>query len=167
MFGFARLYAGDINGSLFDFFRNTGLDANTRQNNIQGTPRGERNQHQFGGTIGAPLRKDKDFLFFSFEGWQERVPFPVVASAPPAALRDGSGFSQFGQKIYDPLTSRLCRDGIDASPCTTGGQYIRNAFPSNIIPANRIHPIGKRILDLYPLPNQLTALTLTQNYFAS
>lgn len=156
-----------IHGSLFDFFRNTVFDANTTQNNQQGAGRGKRNQHQFGGTVGFPIRKDKDFLFFSFEGWREVVPFPVVSNAPPAVLRNGDGYTFFGAKIYDPLTSRLCTAGVDAATCLSGGLYIRTPFPDNRIPAARISPIGKRILDLYPLPNQLGSPTLTQNFFAT
>lgn len=156
-----------IHGSVFDFWRNTILDANTRQNNMQGAGRGKRNQHQFGGTIGMPIRKDKDFIFFSFEGWREVVPFPVVSSAPPAEMRDGGGFTSFNQRIYDPATSRLCTSGVDVPSCLSGGLYVRDQFPNNTIPRERISPIGKRILDLYPLPNQLGTRTLTQNFFAT
>ncbi|MBI1897256.1 MAG: TonB-dependent receptor [Acidobacteria bacterium] len=156
-----------VHGSVFDFWRNTILDANNTQNNRQGAGRGKRNQHQFGGAVGLPIRKDKDFLFFSFEGWREIVPFPVVSSAPPAAMRTGDGFTLFGQRIYDPLTSRTCVAGVDAPSCLANGQYIRAPFPENRIPASRIHPVGKRILDLYPLPNQVGRLTLNQNFFAT
>ncbi|MGH9660790.1 MAG: carboxypeptidase regulatory-like domain-containing protein, partial [Bryobacteraceae bacterium] len=156
-----------IHGSLFDFWRNSLIDANATQNNRQGAPRGKRNQHQFGGVIGLPLRKDKDFLFFSFEGWREIVPFPVVASAIPAEMRNGDGFTMYNQRIYDPLTSRLCRPGIDLPTCVSGGLYLRDPFPGNRLPASRISPIGKRIADLYPQPNQVGRTTVNQNFFAT
>src|SRR5262245_9189598 len=102
----------DWHGSLFDFWRNRILDANTRQNNASGQKRGFRNQHQFGGVIGGPIRKNKDFVMFSFEGFRERVPFPSVTSVPPMEIREGD-FSKFipqGQsstiKVFDPLTSK-------------------------------------------------------------
>ncbi|MBI1787485.1 MAG: TonB-dependent receptor, partial [Acidobacteria bacterium] len=154
----------DIHGSLFDFWRNTIFDANATQNNRQGAPRGKRNQHQFGGTIGLPIRKDKDFLFFSFEGWREVVPFPVVSSTLPASLRNGDNFTQFNQRIYDPLTSRLCDP---TENCLAGGLYRRDPFPGNRIPASRINPIGKKIVDLFPLPNQVGTATINQNFFAT
>ncbi len=157
----------DLHGSVFDFWRNTIFDANATQNNRQGAGRGKRNQHQFGGTVGFPIRKDKDFLFYSFEGWREVVPFPVVSGTIPAEMRSGDGFAQFNQKIYDPLTSRLCRPGVDAPTCLAGGLFIRDPFPDNKIPAARISPIGKRIVDLYPLPNQVGRPTINQNFFAT
>src|SRR5438876_1091682 len=161
-----RAGANDWHGSLFDFWRNTVLDANTRQNNIVAASRGKRNQHQFGGTVGGAVRKNKDFVFFSFEGWQERVPFPTVTDAIPLELRNGAGFSRFNQTIYDPLTSRLCVSGADANPCVTGGQFIRNPFPSNVLPGSRISPIARTIVGYYPGPNG-PSVTYNQNYFGS
>jgi len=157
----------DWHGSLFDFWRNKVLDANNTQNNRVGSGRGKRNQHQFGGVIGGPIRKDKDFILFSFEGWRERVPFPTVTSTIPGEMRSGGGFSQFNQNIFDPLTSRLCVNNVDASPCRAGGLYIRSAFPGNVIPASRISPIARNIVNLYPLPNNTGASTINQNYFGT
>src|SRR6266849_225868 len=153
-------------GSLFDFWRNTVLDANSRQNNIVAASRGKRNQHQFGGTVGGAVRKNKDFVFFSFEGWQERVPFPTVTDTVPLELRNGANFSRFNQTIYDPLTSRLCVSGVDANPCVSGGQFIRNPFPGNVLPGSRVSPIARTILGYYPGPNG-PSVTYNQNYFGS
>ena len=147
----------DWHGTLFDFWRNRILDANTRQNNALGVGRGFRNQHQFGGTFGGPIRKNTDFIFFSFEGWRERVPFPSNVSVPPMEIRQGD-FSTFvpqGQtgviKIFDPMTSRPCTDpGMN---CRSGGLFRREQFPGNRIPASRISPIGQAILKYYPTPN--------------
>ena len=143
-------------GSVFEFWRNRILDANTRQNNALGVERGFRNQHQFGGVIGGPIRKDKDFVFFSFEGWRERVPFPSNVSVPPMEIRDGNfNFQPAGQtgpiRVYDPMTSRPCTDpGTD---CRAGGVFVRQPFPNNVLPASRISPIGRAILSYYPAPN--------------
>jgi len=137
-------------GDLFEYFRNSVLDANTFQNNAQGQPRGIHNQHQFGGIVGGPVRKDKDFLFFSFEGWREVVPFPFVGSTPPMDIRDGQHFSTYGVNIFDPLTTRRC---TPTDNCPTGVQYVRALFAGNVIPKDRISPIGVNILNLYPAPN--------------
>jgi carboxypeptidase family protein/TonB-dependent receptor-like protein len=144
-------------GTLFDFWRNRVLDANTRQNNALGVGRGFRNQHQFGGTVGGPIRTDKDFVFFSFEGWRELVPFPSNVSVPPMEIRNGdfSSFVPQGQtgviRIYDPLTSEACTN--PALACRAGGLYKRQPFPGNRVPASRISPIGRAILNYYPAPN--------------
>lgn len=143
-------------GSVFEFWRNRILDANTRQNNALGVGRGFRNQHQWGGVIGGPIRKDKDFIFFSFEGWRERVPFPSNVSVPPMEIRGGDfNFTPQGQigpiQIYDPLTSIPCTE--PGTNCRAGGVYVRQPFPGNRIPASRISPIGRAILGFYPAPN--------------
>src|SRR5207237_68786 len=105
--------------------------------------------NQISGTIGGPIRKDKDFLFFSMEMWRERTPFAVVASVPPADLRSGQAFSNYNMLVYDPLTSHVCNAQADkVSSCSS--TYIRNAFPNNVIPASRISPIARQILNVYP-----------------
>lgn len=153
-------------GSVFNFWRNRILDANTRQNNASNQARGFRNQHQYGGVIGGPVRKDRDFVFFSFEGWQERVPFPSVATVPPPAIRGGdfSRYVPLGQpgviRVYDPLTSTPCGGGVS---CISGGVYKRSPFPGNVIPGSRQSVIGRNILGFYPAPN-FNVESFQQNY---
>ncbi len=137
-------------GDVFDYWRNRILDANTFQNNAGAKPRGFHNQHQFGGVAGGPIRKNKDFLFFSQESWREVVPFPLVTSVPPALIRDGQHFTDFGVSVFDPLTTRLC---TAADKCPSGVQNVRDPFPNNRIPASRISPIGQNILALFPAAN--------------
>lgn len=152
-------------GSVFDFWRNRVLDANTRQNNASGQKRGFRNQHQFGGVIGGPIRKDRDFVFFSFEGFRERVPFPSVATVPPSEIRNGNfNLIPTGQTspilVFDPATSKPCGGAIT---CPSGRVYVRDPFPGNVIPLSRQSPIGRAILSYYPAPN-FNPQALSQNY---
>lgn len=156
----------EVHGSMFNFWRNRVLDANTRQNNALGVGRGFRNQHQFGGTLGFAVRKNKDFVFFSFEGWREVVPFPSNVSVPPMEIRQGN-FGTFvpqGQtgpiQIYDPMTSQVCGGSVT---CLAGGVYRRDPFPGNVIPASRINPIGRAVLNYYPNPN-FQAQSLVNNF---
>ena len=139
-------------GTLFEFLRNSLLDANYTQNNQVGAPRGKHITNQFGGTLGTAVRRDRDFVFFSFEGFRERVPFPVVASVPPLDLRDGQHFTAYGMTVNDPLTGHMCVNKVDVSG-TCASTYIRNPFPGNVIPASRISPIARTILGYYPAPN--------------
>lgn len=151
----------DIHGSLFEFWRNRVLDANAFQNNAAGSPKGFRNQHQYGGVVGGPIRKNKDFFFFSFEGWQERTPFPVVSNVPPSGLRNGDGWTQFGIRVFDPSTATTCTAALN---CITGGVFVRQPFPGNVIPASRISPVGKAILNVYPRENFVGPNPLAQNF---
>ena len=156
--------SNEWHGSVFEYFRNTVLDANTTQNNRVGQPRSAHHQNQFGGVVGGPIRKDKDFVFFSFEGWRETIPFSVINNVPPTALRDGQHFSQYGYKIYDPMTTHAC--GAAGEPCSQSAYY-RNPFPGNVIPASRINPIGAKILALWPSANGPNPDAVAQNYYAT
>jgi len=154
-------------GDVFDFWRNRILDTNWFQSNYASQTKGYHNQHQFGGVVQGPLRKDQDFVMFSFEGWQEIVPFPPTGSnTPNMALRDGQRFSDFGITIYDPLTTHDCTAGSGAAstePCSGsyGSPYWRSPFPGNVLPKNRISPIGQKILSYYPAE---TVNSVTNNF---
>jgi hypothetical protein len=152
-------------GAAYEFLHNARLDANSSQNNSLGAPRGKHNTDQFGGTLGGPVRAGKDFTFFSFEGFKETAPYPVVSDTPPMDLRSGHGFFNYGIRIYDPLTTRTCRPGVDTpaeTPCFS--TYIRSPFPRDVIPESRISAVGQNVLALYPAPN---GGGLTQNYTAA
>jgi hypothetical protein len=149
-----RAGTNNWHGDVYDYFRNRVLDANNFANNYAGVGKGRHNQNQFGGVFGGPIRKDKDFLFASFEGWQEIVPFPGSGvTAVPLDIRDGQHFSEYGMVEYDPLTTHPC--GASTEPCSgsTGSTYWRNPFPGDVIPKSRISPVAQKILSYLPAPN--------------
>jgi hypothetical protein len=151
-------------GQLFEYFHNSVLDANTTQNNQAGAGKGRHSTNQFGATIGGPIRKDRDWIFASFEGFREIVPDPIVLDAPPVDLRNGL-FSRYSLRVYDPLSARPCVAGVDtAKGVACLSSYIRTQFPRNLVPASRVSPIGQSILALYPAT---TVAGLTANYIAS
>jgi hypothetical protein len=112
----------------------------------------------FGGTLGGPMRKDRVFFFGSYEGYKQTRSLFAFFNVPDAALRNGD-FSNARnangslQIIYDPATG---------NPDGTG----RLPFPNNQIPLNRINPIIRQLLALYPLPNTggIGAGGFTRNY---
>jgi hypothetical protein len=147
-----------FHGTIYDFWRNTVLDANSYSNGQAGIPKPFHNQHQFGGTVGGPVIRKSTLFFFSYEGWREATPNGVnTTTITPDLLpgADGSvnltGYLAGTGKtaIYDPLTTRCTVPG--QNPCS---QYVRDPFPGNVIPANRISPIGLNLLKLLPLANQ-------------
>lgn len=85
-------------GSLFYFGRNEALDANDWFLNNNGKPKNELRRHQYGGTIGGWLIKDKTFWFFNFEGFRQINPSPQLSKIPTLAQR--------GQ-VTDPVSLRL------------------------------------------------------------
>jgi hypothetical protein len=143
----------DWHGDVYDYWRYYAFDANSFNNNINGTPKGYHNQNQFGGVLGGPIRKNTDFIFASYEGWQEVLPFPTTTTTVPMDMRTGD-FSNpaYGMTIYDPLTVHPC--GAAAEPCSQS-TYWEYPFPGDKIPANRISPVGKAILSYLPAPNAI------------
>ena len=85
-----------FHGTLFEYFRNNVLDARDWFVNFNGLAKPEERQNDFGGVFGGPVRKDRTFFFFSYEGLRLRQPstqetaVPDVASRQPGPGRDAS-----------------------------------------------------------------------------
>ena len=76
-----------VHGDLFEYLRNSALDARNFFDDTIGAPPFKRNQ--FGGALGGPLKKDKMFLFGNYEGFRERLAVSSVAIVPNAQARQG------------------------------------------------------------------------------
>ncbi|MSV31775.1 MAG: hypothetical protein EXQ57_04575 [Bryobacterales bacterium] len=61
-----------FHGTLFEFFRNNALNANSYFFNSTGQARPVLKQNQFGGNIGGPVVRNKTFFFFSYQGTRQR-----------------------------------------------------------------------------------------------
>jgi hypothetical protein len=139
-----------FHGSLFEYLRNDKLNANEFFANKAGAARPTVKVNQFGGTLGGPVLKDKLFFFANYEGFRERRASSRTITSPTALERDGD-FSQTRAAngtviaIYDPLTTRA----DESRP----GSYVRDQFPNNRIPSNRISAIARNALGYYPMPN--------------
>ncbi|MET0554607.1 MAG: carboxypeptidase-like regulatory domain-containing protein, partial [Vicinamibacteria bacterium] len=59
-------------GSVFEFLRDDRFDANNFFNNRAGRPKPDFRQHQFGATLGGPIRKDQTFFFGSYQGFRTK-----------------------------------------------------------------------------------------------
>jgi hypothetical protein len=166
-----------FHGAGYEFLRRYQLDANDTASNRAGRPRysvepgsgrnlGGHLLDDYGGTITGPLwlpgsvfgplgydARNKTFFMFTFQGYRESAPSVGVTNTPTALERAGD-FSQSAFKVYDPLTTRL-NPAFDPSRASSAGnpQYLRNQFPGNVIPANRINPISAALVNSLPLPN--------------
>src|SRR5436190_7683057 len=76
----------DFHGSAFEYFRNDKLDAANFFDNIIGQ-KSKLRLNQFGGSIGGPIRKDKAFFFFSYEGYRLRGGINSIEAVPGLASR--------------------------------------------------------------------------------
>jgi Carboxypeptidase regulatory-like domain len=154
----------DYHGDLYDYFENGALNANNFENNLNGVPRQDIHQQQYGGTLGGPIKKDKLFFFGSFEGYWENIPFTTLTSVPTLAMRSGD-FSQSGYQIYDPATTVCTAAGGEIGNCP-GNAYSRSEFQNDTIPSGDISPIGAALVGLYPTPNINTASPIN-NFIAN
>jgi hypothetical protein len=85
-----RSGTNQFHGSLFDYFRNTVLDATDWFANAQSLPKPAEQQNDFGGTVGGPIIKDKTFFFFSYEGLRLRQPQTILSTVPDMAARQAA-----------------------------------------------------------------------------
>src|SRR5205809_689896 len=76
-----------LHGSAFEYLRNSAFDARNFFDQTDGAPPFKRNQ--FGGSLGGPLKKDKMFLFGTYEGFQERLSRSSASVVPGAFARQG------------------------------------------------------------------------------
>ena len=84
-----RSGTNQFHGSVYEFFRNSVMDANDWFNNKNGNPIAALKRNDFGGSVGGPIRKDKTFFFFDYEGIRERDATNATAGVPTAAERTG------------------------------------------------------------------------------
>jgi len=136
--------ANRFHGSLFEFLRDDAFDSHNYFA-PKNKPVPPLQQNQFGGTFGGPLRTDRSFFFFSFEGLRMDRSLTNTFSVPTDALRAGN-FAGLAP-VCDPLT-------IDPA---TGGC---TPFANNQIPSGRIDPIAAAFLQQIP---RATSGGLSQN----
>src|SRR5713226_5356172 len=82
-----RSGTNDFHGTLFEYFRNSTLDARDWFVNFNGLAKPAERQNDFGGVLGGPVRKDKTFFFFSYEGLRLRQPAIQQTAVPDAESR--------------------------------------------------------------------------------
>ncbi|HMJ84315.1 MAG TPA: TonB-dependent receptor, partial [Vicinamibacterales bacterium] len=135
-------------GAGFEYFRNKALDAKA----FFATTKPDDNQHEYGATLGGPIRRNQMFFFAAYDGYRDRrQTASALVSIPTLAQRNGD-FSALPVVIYDPRTTR-------PNPAGTG--FVRDPFPGNVIPQDRISPISKSFQSSLPDP---TNAALQNNY---
>ena len=132
-----------VHGSLFEFIRNSAVDAKNYFDR-GGDPIPPFKRNQFGGTVGGPIKRDKLFFFFDYEGLRERKALTKVSTVPTQNLRNGN--FQGLAPIYNPATRVYnLTNGIPSSVASV------QPFQNNIVP---VDPVSKAFFDQYvPLPN--------------
>ncbi len=172
----------DLHGSAYEFFRNKVLNANnyclTEAADGLPCPKPQFNQNQFGGTFGGPVKKDRTFLFASYEGRRIRQglisPAVTVPSAQerPSATQAYGDFTDLGSSPFEGSLSNASllnnRPGCDAAVGRPGGIHATPnhplaysaLFPTGQIPLACMDPTAVDLLQFVPLaPNNGTLIT--------
>ena len=150
-----------FHGSLFEYFRNTKLDASP----YFGTSPQKFNLNQFGGSLGGPIRKDKTFFFADYQAKMQRegVTFTGFVPTPAMTTPDAGGNYDFtnnplGIPLANPYatgtepTTFQCSSGTTPEPVLADGSQVPGTT-CNVIPKALINPLGAKVVQLYPLPN--------------
>lgn len=154
-----------FHGVVYEFLRNSRLDANDFFANRAGRPIGPFKRNQFGFSLGGPIVRDRAFFFINYEGLRERSRNQVQGATPTQLERNGD-FSQSRQlvggncvpvQLFDPWTTR-------ANPA---GGFIRDPIPGNVIPASRLDRVGRTVATYFPPPTSSgAACTGINNFFS-
>jgi hypothetical protein len=136
-----------FHGDVWDYLRNSALDANTWFNDYTATPKGHFSQNQFGGTVGGPIIKDHTFFFAAYQGLRSSEAETVLSTVPTAAMKSGD---------YSALSGTYNLQAV------ANGQS--GCIVNNVIQADCIDPVGSKLMSLYPDPNIGTAYTGAPNY---
>jgi hypothetical protein len=161
----------NIHGSIFEFVRNTDLDAKSYfANSVE-----KFNLNQFGGSVGGPIIKNKTFFFVDAEQKYQRHGITFTGLVPSLAMRSGDfSADPFGDTLsgigptFTPVIANPYMQGASSNPnvypnvyfqCnpSTGAPLTAGVDGSqpqgancNKIPANLIDTIGKKLLNIYP-----------------
>ena len=170
--------SNDFHGSLYEFFRNTSLDARS----FFATSREKFNLNQFGGSVGGPIRKNKTFFFLDGEQKFQRKGIPFTGLVPSDAMRNGDFTDDaFGNPVFGtvmvnnapvqvPAIINPNMFGASNNPNVFHNVYFQcgpsgNPLPVNAngsqaqgtpcakIPSGLFNSIGQAMMNLYPTPN--------------
>ena len=137
----------EFHASLWEFLRNDALDARDFFNKRESGPKPPFRRNQFGATAGGPIQHAQTFFFGAYEGIRRRQVFTSRQQVPTEAFLRGD-FSAIPLPLRDPEN----RFGP--------------LFPGNVIPANRINSVARKILDRGSFPLPTPGLAAPSNYLA-
>jgi hypothetical protein len=169
----------EIHGDFYEFLRNDVLNSHPFQFGPLPSPKPDYKQNQFGGTLGGPIKKDKTFVFGSYEGNRLIQGIPSGAVTLPSAdeangnFDPGGGFAPTAtigdQAFATALASRTSASGqtCQAAVSAEGGGTIQagafynnpmllpgqqNIFPGNVVPTACFDPTAVALYNKYVAP---------------
>ena len=158
----------DLHGSAYEFFQNQVLNASDWNSNRLGVQKGAFHNNIYGFSVGGPVYlpkvyngRNKTFFFLNYEGTKYNIGSNSATMGVPTDNEKNGDFSQTPNfagtaivQISDPLTGVL-------DPTT--GIITRTPFTNDTIPGDRIDPLSKIYLGLYPEANRASLAGSTHN----
>ena len=104
----------------------------------------------WGGSLGGPVRENRTFFWFAHEGYRTNTGLTGLLYLPTERELAGDFSQTFDRNgrlvtMYDPRTTQ---------PNPSGTGYVRDPFPGNVIPANRISTVARNIAGYLPKPDE-------------
>lgn len=178
-----------FHGDIYEFYRNSSLDANLWFNNHNNLKRGDFSRNQIGASAGGPLyipglykQREKTFIFGLYEHLSLSTPANSTFTVPdanflagnfsellgPQMSTDALGRPVYLGQIYDPRSTRAITAGI-VDPRTgriaTKTGFIRDPIQNNdVTTVGPLDPIGAKLASYYP---KATASGITNNFVAT
>jgi outer membrane receptor protein involved in Fe transport len=123
-----RSGTNQLHGSLWEFHRNTALNA-VGFFKPAGGVKPSLNRHQFGFTVGGPIRRDRTFFFGDYEGFRQRQKTLVYSTIPTLAQREGI----LTVPVFNPFTSATYAAGTRI-PMTAFARKVLSELPEPNVP---------------------------------
>jgi hypothetical protein len=141
-----------FHGDAFDFYRDTSLNA---RNYFQPAP-AVFHRNQFGATLGGPVRKDRAFFFFSYQGTRQRRPETSgdCACESPGTVHVFTNAQRSGVFPDVPASTDVSPFPLVGENGVTypAGTAYSAIFPTGHIPQADINPISAKLLSFVPTP---------------
>jgi hypothetical protein len=133
-----------FHGDVFEYLRNSALDANDFFSNGQGVPRAALRKNQFGAAFGGPIKKDKTFFYAVYEGVRQVRGVPINDIVPSAGCHpmNATAANNFG--AHTVITAAACPDLVGNT----------DAMGNNIDKTGSVilSPYTAALLAIVPLP---------------
>ena len=163
--------SNNFHGNVFEFLRNTDLDAR----NYFSPTRGVFRQNQFGGTFGGPIRRDKLFFFAGYQGTRQTQGIDTGQISVPSSADRAGNLSDLsgnlsgivaGPYFANLLTQKLgygvtSGESYYVSGCTTSAQCV---FPNAAIPQSAWSTPAQKALQYIPAPNTANGTFATSSF---
>jgi hypothetical protein len=161
----------EFHGDVFEFLRNTNLDAR----NYFSPTRGAFDQNQFGGTFGGPIRRNKSFFFADYQGTRltqgidtGQIPVPSSQDRSGNLSDEASALTGVvtGQNWANLLSQDLGYSVVPGEPYYVSGCSGSSAcvFPGAVIPQSAWSAPARHLLQYIPAPNIANGTFATSNF---